>query len=56
MRSLGVIYGFLQLGMGVKFKDKIMLQGCREEYCKYGPVTGMLYWVSDILGELVRHV
>ena len=43
-------------GMGVKFKDKIMLQGCREEYCNYGPVTGMLYWVYDILGELVRHV
>ena len=38
-------------GMGMKFKDKIMLQGCREGYCEYGPATGILCWVYDVLGE-----
>ena len=38
-------------GMGMKFKDKIMLQGCREGCCEYGPVTGILCWVYDVLGE-----
>ena len=32
-------------GMGMKFKDKIMLQGCREGYCEYGQATGVLRWV-----------
>ena len=35
----------------MKFKDKIVLQGCREGYCEYGPVTGILCWVYDVLGE-----
>ena len=38
-------------GMVMKFKDKIMQQGCREWYCEYGPTTGILYWVYDVLGE-----
>ena len=25
----------------MKFKDKIVLQGCREGYCEYGPATGI---------------
>ena len=25
-------------GMGMKFKDKIVLQGCREGYYEYGPL------------------
>ena len=29
-------------GMGMKFKDKIVLQVCREGYCECGPVTGVL--------------
>ena len=33
----------------MKFKDKIVLQGCREGYCEY--VTGILCWVYDVLGE-----
>ena len=39
-------------GMSMKFKDKIVLQGCREGYCEYGPATGILCWVYDVLGEL----
>ena len=39
-------------GMGMKFKDKIVLQGCREGYCEYGPATGILCWVYDVLGKL----
>ena len=35
-------------GMGMKFKDKIMLEGCREEYCEYGPATGTLLWVYHV--------
>ena len=38
-------------GMVMKFKDKIMLQGCREQYCEYGPATEILYCVYDVLGE-----
>ena len=38
-------------GMVMKFKDKIMLQGCRERYCEYGPATGILYCVFDVLVE-----
>ena len=38
-------------GMGMKFKDKIVLQGCREEYCEYGPATGILCWEYDVTGE-----
>ena len=37
--------------MIMRFKDKIVLQGCREEYCEYGPVTGIFCWVYDVLGE-----
>ena len=33
------------------FKDKIMLQGCREGYWEYGPATGSLCCVYDVLGE-----
>ena len=36
----------------MKFKDKIVLQGCREEYHEYDPSTGILFWVYDVLGEL----
>ena len=41
----GMIYSLweelvLLQGIGMKFKDKIMLQGCR--YCDYGPTTGTL--------------
>ena len=35
----------------MKFKDEIVLQGCREEYCEYGPATGILCWVYDVIGE-----
>ena len=35
----------------MKFKDEIVLQGCREGYCEYGLVTGILCWVYDVLGE-----
>ena len=35
----------------MKWKDKIGLQGYREEYCEYGPATGILCWVYDVLGE-----
>ena len=38
-------------GMGMKIKDKIVLQSCREGYCEYGPATGILCWVYDVLGE-----
>ena len=38
-------------GVVMKFKGKIMLQGCRERYCEYGPATGILYCVYDVLGE-----
>ena len=38
-------------GMGMKFKDKIVLQGCREEYFEYGPATGILCWEYDVTGE-----
>ena len=38
-------------GMGMKFKDRIMLQGCREGYCEYGPAAGILWWVYHVLGE-----
>ena len=38
-------------GMGMKFKDKIMLQGCREGYYEYGHATGILCWVYDVLGK-----
>ena len=37
--------------MGMKFNDKIMLQGCREGYCEYGPATGILCWEYNVLGE-----
>ena len=37
--------------MGMKFKDKTVLQGCREEYCEYGPATGIFYWVYAVIGE-----
>ena len=37
--------------MGMKFKDKIMLQGCREGYREYGPATGILCWVYNVLSE-----
>ena len=36
----------------MKFKDKNVLQGCREGYCEYGPATGILCWVYDVLGKL----
>ena len=35
----------------MKFKDKTVLQGCREGYVEYGPATGVLCWVYDVLGE-----
>ena len=44
----GMISGLwveLVLRMGMKFMDKIVLQGCREEYCEYDPATGILCWV-----------
>ena len=31
----------LFLGMSMKFKDKIVLQGWREGYCEYSPATGV---------------
>ena len=36
---------------GVVMKFKITLQGCREQCCEYGPTTGILYCVHDVLGE-----
>ena len=35
-----------------KFKDKIALQGCKEEYFKYGPAARTLCWANYILREL----
>ena len=29
-------------GMDMKFKDKVMLQGCKEGYCEYGTTTEIL--------------
>ena len=37
--------------MRMKFKDKIVLKGCREEYCEHGPATGISCWVYDVLGD-----
>ena len=47
------LFGELVLLQGtvMKSKDKITLQDCRERYCEYGPVTGILYCVDDVLGE-----
>ena len=40
-------------GIGIKIKDKIVLQGFREGYCEYGTATGIiLYWAYDVLNEL----
>ena len=36
----------------MEFKDKIVLESCRKGYCEYGPATGILCWVYDVLGEL----
>ena len=36
----------------MKFKDQNVLQGWREGYCEYGPATGILCWVYDVLGKL----
>ena len=38
-------------GVVMKFKDKIMLQGCRQRCCEYGNATEILYCVQDVLGE-----
>ena len=35
----------------MKFEDKIVLQGCREEYREYDPAAGILSWVYDVLVE-----
>ena len=32
-------------GMGIKLKDKIVLQGCKERYCEYGPCYRSLCWI-----------
>ena len=47
------LWGKLVLLQGVvmKFKDKVMLQGCKERCCEYGPATGILYCVHDVLGK-----
>ena len=47
------LWGELVLFQGVvmKFKDKIMLQGCREPCCEYGPSTRILYCAHDLLGK-----
>ena len=46
------LWGELVLFQGVfmKFKDKVMLQDCRERCCEHGPATGILYCVH-VLGE-----
>ena len=54
--TLGMVSGLwsevvLFQGMGMKLKDKILLQGCREGCCKYGPTTGefvlaICFWVN----------
>ena len=31
--------------MGIKLKDKIVLQGCKERYCEYGPCYRSLCWI-----------
>ena len=38
--------------MGMEIEDKIVLEYCRKGYCEYGPATGILCWVYDVLGEL----
>ena len=37
----------------MKLNDKIMLQGCREQCCEYGPVTGILYCVHVLGGSVM---
>ena len=36
----------------MEFEDKTVLEGCRKGCCEYGPATGILCWVNDVLGEL----
>ena len=38
--------------MGMEFNENIVLEGSGREYCEYGPTTGILFWVYDVLGEL----
>ena len=38
-------------GMDMEFEDKIVLEGHRKECCEYGPATGILCWVYDVLGD-----
>ena len=33
-------------------RNKIVLEGCRKGSYEYGPTTGILCWIYDVLGEL----
>ena len=35
----------------MEFSENIVLGGSKKEYCKYSPATGILCWVSDVLGD-----
>ena len=52
-------YGFRSMGelvlfqrMGMEFSENIVLGGSKKEYCEYGPATGILCWVYDVLGDV----
>ena len=36
----------------MEFNENIVLRGSRKEYSEYGPTTGILCWVYDVLGDL----
>ena len=36
----------------MEFSENIVLGGSKKEYCEYGPATGILCWVYDVLGDL----
>ena len=49
LRSMGELVLFQ--GMGMEFSENIVLGGSEKEYCEYGPATGMLSWVYDVLDD-----
>ena len=40
-------------GMAMIFKDKIVLQSCKERHCEYSAATGILRWVYGVLDECI---
>ena len=35
----------------MEFNENIVLGGSKKEYYEYGPATGILYWVYDVLAD-----